>query len=355
MKARARELSFDKIKEILQEAASLGCLTVRFTGGEPLLREDFEEIYLFARKLGIKVIIFTNATLISPSLAQLFARIPPLELIEISVYGMKKESYEAVTRLSGSYNAARRGMNLLLENGVPFVVKSAILTPNKEEMEAFESWAAKIPWMNEPPAYSFFLDLRCRRDSEKKNRLIKQLRLTPQKGLEILLRRKAEYLQEMKWYCAKFTSPPGNSLLSCGAGSGNGCVDAYGCFQLCLLLRHPETVYDLKLGTLKEGLLNFFPKVKDKKATNPDYLVRCARCFLKGLCDQCPAKSWMEHGTLETPVDYLCEIAHVQGRYLGLLGKDEIAWEVTDWKKRIRQFSGIEPLSGNEDVRTVRY
>ena len=51
---KARELSAEKIKAILSEAASLGCLTVRFTGGEPLLRNDFQEIYLFARRLGLE-------------------------------------------------------------------------------------------------------------------------------------------------------------------------------------------------------------------------------------------------------------------------------------------------------------
>jgi hypothetical protein len=48
----------------------------------------------------------------------------------------------------------------------------------------------------------------------------------------------------------------------------------------------------------------------------------------------------MEHGTLDTPVAYLCEIAHVQAAYLGLLEQSEKAWQITDWEKRIREFSG---------------
>ncbi len=63
--ARKRKLSTDDIRNILKEAASLGCLTARFTGGEPLLREDFEELYVFARKQGLKVMLFTNTTLIT--------------------------------------------------------------------------------------------------------------------------------------------------------------------------------------------------------------------------------------------------------------------------------------------------
>ena len=81
---------------------------------------------------------------------------------------------------------------------------------------------------------------------------------------------------------------------------------------------------------------NFFPDFRTIEATNPDYLERCARCFLKGLCEQCPAKSWSEHGTLDTPVEYLCQIAHVRARDLGLLSEGENAWDVMDWQARIK-------------------
>jgi len=336
--AKERELSTSAIKGILKEAASLGCLSVRFTGGEPLLRDDFEEIYLYARKTGLKVLLFTNATLITPSVAELLSRIPPLEKIEITVYGMKKLSYEAITRTPGSFEAAWRGINLLLGKKVPFVVKSALLRPNKEEVEEFETWASTIPWMDDPPPYSIFFDLHFRRD-EKKNETIRNIRPAPQEGVNFLARRKTSYLKEMKKFCSRFMGPTGDKLFSCGAGMGGACVDAYGMIQLCMGVRHPDTVYDLRKGSLKEALTQFFPEVRKIKAINRDYLKRCAHCFLKGLCEQCPARSWAEHGTLDTPVDYYCEIAHTEARVLGLLGKDEKAWEVIDWKERIKNLS----------------
>lgn len=339
--AKKKELPTQKIKDILKEAASLGCIKVRFTGGEPLLREDFEELYVFTRRLGIKVTLFTNATLITPRLAELFSRIPPREKIGVSVYGMKKDSYEAITRMHGSFEAAWRGINLLLEKKIPFVVKSALLPQNKDEMDKFESWAATIPGMDKPPGYSMFFDLRCRRNGEK-SRAIRDLRVSAQEGVRILTRRKEEYIKEIKEFCSKFTRPPGEKLFSCGAGCGSGCVDAYGKFQLCMPLKRPDTVYDLTKGNLKDALENFFPKIREITAMNPQYLARCARCFLKGLCEQCPGKSWMEHGTLDTPVEYLCEIAHAQARFLGLLAEGEKAWEVESWQERIREFAGQE-------------
>jgi len=337
MDAKNKELSGEEIKNILKEAKALGCINVKFTGGEPLLREDFAELYLFARRLGLRVSIFTNAILITPKLADLFVREVPLEGIEITVYGMKKRSYEAVTRTAGSFEAAWRGINLLLEKRVPFVVKTALLPPNKEEIIEFEKWAATIPWMIKPPSYALFFDLRCRREEEK-NEGIRRLRLSAAEGLKVLTRRKDNYIKEMKGFCAKFVHPPGEKLFSCGSGLGSGCVDAYGVFQPCLMLRHPDCLYNLKTGSLKDAKEKFFPKMREKKANNPDYLKRCANCFLKGLCEQCPAKSWAEHGTLDTPVEYLCEIAHTQARFLGLIRENEKAWEIKNWKKRISNF-----------------
>lgn len=333
-RARARELGTAEISEILAAAAALGALSVRFTGGEPLLRDDFVDLYLTARRLGLKVLLFTNARLITRELAELFARIPPLEKIEITVYGMRRESYEAVSRAPGSYDEFRRGVGLLLDKQVPLVVKGALLPPNRREMEAFEAWAATLPAMDKPPTYAMFFDLRCRRDSPAKNRLIRRLRLSPAEGVA-MVKRDRKYRQGMREFCAKFMGPPGDRLFSCGAGHGV-CVDAYGLAQPCLLLRHPDTVYDLKRGSLKEALAEVFPRLRaETRAANPDYLARCARCFLKGLCEQCPAKSWSEHGTLDTPVEYLCRVAHAQALDLGLLREGEPAWEVQDYKERI--------------------
>jgi len=345
--AQEKELSTQEVMEILKEAVSLGCMTVRFTGGEPLLRDDFKEIYVFARKIGLRVIIFTNATLISPEHAELFSSIPPLEKIEVSVYGMKKSSYEQVTRNPGSFELAFRGIKLLLENNIAFIVKSAILPPNKNEIDDFEKWALTIPWMDNLPSYSMFFDLRLRREEEK-NIIIRKLRLKPEDGLSILLREKEKYLKSMKEFCSKFLSPPTKELFSCGAGVKGGCVDAYGYFYPCLSCKHPQLAYDLKNGCLEDALKKFFPKIRQFVAKNSDYLSRCARCFLKGMCQQCPAKSWSEDGSLDTPVEYYCQIAHTEARFLGLIKNDEVGWKIKDWQKRVAEILGNERRSNNE-------
>jgi radical SAM protein with 4Fe4S-binding SPASM domain len=253
---------------------------------------------------------------------------------------MRPESYEAVTQVQGSFAQFRRGVDLLLERSVPFIVKSALLPPNRGEMDEFEAWAAAIPWMNKPPQYAMFFDLRNRRDDDGKDRSIKSLRVAPDDGLQVLKRNGERYCEETGELCRRFMRPPGDRLFDCGAGHG-GCVDAYGGFRPCMGLHAPEWIYDLLHGSLRIALENFFPRLRETRAANPEYLARCARCFLKGLCEQCPAKSWTESGSLDMPVEYLCRVAHAQARDLGLIGLDERAWEVVDLSARFKHLATL--------------
>jgi len=331
--ARRRESTAAEIKNILSEAASLGCLSVRFTGGEPLLREDFEEIYMAARKLGLRTRIFTNATLITPRLAAALKKVPPLEKMEVSVYGMTSEASERVTGNPGSYEKSRRGIGLLLGHGIPFVVKGVVLPDTKDEMDRFEAWARELPGADGPPSYAVLFDLRSRRDDEAKNGRIRELRIGPGEYLNLESRLRKSHAAELGGFVTRFAGTSGDRLFGCLADTGS--MDAYGRFQVCLLLRHPETVFDLKKGSLRNAVEEFLPRVREMRASDPAYLGRCGRCFLKALCLQCPARSWAEHGTIDTPVEYFCAITHAQAVSIGVIREGEKAWAVADWRARV--------------------
>jgi radical SAM protein with 4Fe4S-binding SPASM domain len=330
--ARSREMDTPFIREIVTQAADLGCLMVRFTGGEPLLREDFADLYLFTRRLGMQVILFTNGRSITPEIADLFRRYPPGRPVEISVYGMHPATYDAASGMKGAFLEFRRGVELLRKNGVRVVLKSCILPHNRVDMAEFEGWLGELHFEDPRPRYAMNYDLRSRRDDPGKSARIARLRVSPEETVRVLAA-SPRYIPEMRDFCGKFIGPPGDRLFACGAGHG-ACVDAYGRAQMCLSLRDPETVVDLRETTLKSALEDTFPRFCEMKATNPEYLARCARCFLKGLCEQCPAKSWMEHGTLDTPVEYLCGVAHAQAEYVGLINAGEKGWEVGNWRER---------------------
>ena len=332
-----KELTTEELKDIITKAANIGVMSIRFTGGEPLLRKDFKEIYLFTKRLGIKVILFTNATLIDKELVELFKKYPPREKIEITLYGLSKEKYEKISRKPGTYEKAMNGINLLLNADIPFIIKSVYITGKQEEIKEFEEFSKLIPYMDHDPGFSMNFDLRARRDSKQKNDFIKSLRTSPEDTIKIISRKKQEYRKGMKEFAAKFMGPGGDIIFTCGCGKG-GSIDAYGFLQPCLLMRHPDTIYDLKNGTFEDAFQSFYKDLRKLKSTNPEYLKKCAKCFLNGLCERCSAKSWMEHGKLDTPVDYYCKIAHAQAELLGLIEKGEKAWEVENYKERIEKF-----------------
>ena len=347
---KSREMSTSFIKNIINEAALLGCLSLRFTGGEPLLRKDYQELYEYTRKKGIQVILFTNATLIDEDLCKLFERIPPGKPIEVTCYGIHNDSYDEIAGRHGAFIEFLNGINLLLKSKIPFIVKQSLFPQNINEITEFEAFAAELTSMKNKPEYSINFDLRTRKDYSEKNLMIKSLRFSPEKTLDFLTRDPDQYIKLMKQFAKKLMYPLGKKLFHCNAGSRSCSVDAYGNSQMCLLLRHPKTIYSLfpedhflknpssKMSPLEYALKVFFPIVRDLEAKNYDYLKRCAKCFLRNLCDQCPAKSWEEFGQLDVPVEYYCQVAHIQARFLGLLSNNEYAWQVENWRERVNKF-----------------
>jgi MoaA/NifB/PqqE/SkfB family radical SAM enzyme len=75
--ARAQELGAAEIMDIARQAVDMGALWCLITGGEPLLRHDFAEIYTGLKRMGLLVSVFTNATLISHEHIRLFQTYPP--------------------------------------------------------------------------------------------------------------------------------------------------------------------------------------------------------------------------------------------------------------------------------------
>jgi radical SAM protein with 4Fe4S-binding SPASM domain len=328
-----REMSTDMIKETLSEAASLGKLRLLITGGEPMLRPDFSEIYLHARELGYVVQLFTNGTLITPQIADMFARVPPLGAIEISVYGMSPGSYGGVTGVPACHAALQRGLNLLLERDVRFLVRMQVLPPNRHEVEEFLAWARTIPGMENRPALGSMYKYRGRRDNPEKNTVIDDLRPDADEALAMMQERKEVYDRSLRQFCEKFLGVTGDRLFPCGAGLG-GAIDPYGRLQPCLSLRKPDLCVDLHDHSITEALNEHFLQLREMRAENPAYLQRCAKCFLRSMCDMCPGSSWAENGTLDTPIDYYCSVAHRQALDLGLISEGEKAWEIEDWESR---------------------
>ena len=125
-----QELSTVELLRIMEELAEAGCLELCLTGGEPLARADFFQIYERAIQLGFLVTLFTNGTLITESIADQLAALPP-HRVEISLHGITETTFERVTLGRGSFQRCRQAIAWLTERRIPLTLKSTALTLNR--------------------------------------------------------------------------------------------------------------------------------------------------------------------------------------------------------------------------------
>ena len=315
-RAKEKELSLDEIKNIADQAVSLGALWCLITGGEPLLREDFFDIYLYLKKKGLLVSVFTNAALITEKHIKFFKRYPPRD-IEVTVYGATKETHEKVTRNPGSFDAFINGLDLLLKNKIKVRLKAMALRSNLHELTAISQFCRQRTkdYFRFDPFLHFRFDGDARRNEE-----IRSERLLPEEIVTIE-KNDPERFRALEKSCDKlinadFAHINCDHLFHCGAGNGSFTVSYDGFFRLCSSLWHPDCVYDLKKGALLEAWRDFVLQVRDKRSKREDFLKKCRVCPIINLCIWCPAHSHLETGELDKPVDYFCEVAHARAEWL---------------------------------------
>jgi radical SAM protein with 4Fe4S-binding SPASM domain len=330
--ARAAELTTDEVLLLGREAADLGALWCLLTGGEPLLRDDFEQVYLGLKRLGLLVSVFTNAALVTPAHVELFGRYPPRDL-EVTVYGATRATYEAVTRRPGSFAAFRRGLGLLLDAGLPVRLKAMALRSNLHELDEIAGFCRA----RTKDFYRFdpFLHLRCDGD-EVRNEEIRAERLTPEEVVAVE-GADAERIAALHRGCRDGTLmwPETeevcefglDQLFHCGAGEGSFTVGPDGFFRLCSSLCHPDAVLGLRSaraipgtlrpGALREAWVDWVPHVRGRRGRDPEFLEKCARCNIVNLCAWCPAHAALETGRLDAWVERFCDVAHARAAALG--------------------------------------
>ena len=312
--AQNSELSHQEWCHVLDQIVDEGCLWLLLTGGEPFIRPDFLDIYTYAKKKGLLITLFTNGTTVTPRIADYLAEWRPF-VVEITLYGRTQEIYERVTGIPGSYARCMKGIELLLERKVPLKLKSAILTLNQHEVWDMKAFAEGLG-----VEFRFDPVLNVRLDGSHQPTAF---RISPQEIVDFDLADQKR-MKEWREFCEKFWGPPPKPeyLYQCGAGISTFHIDPFGKLSVCEMSRVPS--YDLRQGTFHEGWYDFMPQVLAQKWSQN---TPCKTCDLISLCGQCPGWAQMENGNQETPVEYLCQIAHLRARELGLKTKDPSSGE----------------------------
>jgi radical SAM protein with 4Fe4S-binding SPASM domain len=288
------ELGTSQILSLLEELSDAGCLFLLLTGGEPLLRPDFADIYTRAKERGMLLSVFSNGTMISDEIAGLFSELPPYS-VEISVYGASEETYNKITGSGDAFERCMDGIRKLAANGVCVKLKAMLMTMNSHEFKEIEGIASDA-------GLKFRLDAalfpRLDRDSGPTG-----LRVGPEEATSVEFQDQARALNLRDYYLRTKGAPASDSLYVCGAGLTSFHIDAYGRLKPCLLLE--DFGQDVSGGGFLDAWNGAIAELREKKL---DEGHECSSCDRKSLCNYCPAFFHLENGSEKSSSDYLCSI-----------------------------------------------
>ncbi|MFB6073970.1 MAG: TIGR04347 family pseudo-SAM/SPASM protein [Haloarculaceae archaeon] len=127
------ELTTAEGKALLDDLADYGVPVVLFSGGEPLVRDDLEELIAYATDRGLRAVLSTNGTLITEARARSL-RDAGLSYAGVSVDGLPERN-DAFRGREGAFDAAVRGIEQCLDAGLKTGLRYTITQHNAPDLE----------------------------------------------------------------------------------------------------------------------------------------------------------------------------------------------------------------------------
>jgi SynChlorMet cassette radical SAM/SPASM protein ScmF len=137
-------LDYDLFALAIEEGLPLGLSSIKLTGGEPLLHPDFIRFVDLIREKELGLVIETNGTLMTASLAHYLKEKSTLRHISISLDGATPETHDPFRGVKGSFEKAVQGIHYLVEAGYHPQVIMSVHDGNVDEIEALVQLAENL-------------------------------------------------------------------------------------------------------------------------------------------------------------------------------------------------------------------
>ena len=309
--AAGKELTAAQWLELAREARDRGMIFALLTGGEPLMRRDFFEIYKGMKELGLLISINTNGSMLQGEILEKFLADPPARF-NISLYGGTNETYRNMCGVP-AYDRVKESIRVLRKAGVDVSLNLSITPYNRQDLEQIHADAVELDVNVRSSSYMY--------PPVRVNGEVYGCanRLTPTESAECHVQwdrirfteeqflRRAESLIALREVEQEGCPVEADEGITCRAGSTGFWITWDGKMTPCGMMTTPV------VHPLRDGFGAAWDELRARTAAlrMPG---ACSGCDHRDICGVCAAVCFTETGRFDGVPTYICEKAREQVR-----------------------------------------
>ena len=295
--------------QMAEQARDAGTIALLLTGGEVMLRPDFCEIYESIAQMGFLLTVYTNATMVTDKIMNLFRKYPPHK-IGVTMYGASNRTYEKMCGCPDGYDRFVEGVGKLSTLPSAFDMRTTIIKDNLADLHVMREFTKRE--FNQTLTISRFVTDTVRGGIA----CPKKCRLNPEQNVELTQPWLVYYYQQVK--NGQMDIPTDKEKLvmkrsplqregyylfeNCEAGINQYVITWNGQMYACELLNKGYTV------PFKDGFLKAWEELPVKYPLGKN-VEKCIKCKYAALCESCPAQRLAETGEWFGVPKYACNEA----------------------------------------------
>ncbi|HHV15705.1 MAG TPA: putative heme d1 biosynthesis radical SAM protein NirJ2 [Gelria sp.] len=291
------ELDTDQAKKLIREIKKAGFRIMIFSGGEPLMRPDIYELGVYATKQGLRPVLGTNGSLITPEVAGALKE-AGFMAAGVSLDSLDAKKNNTFRKLDQAFELTLAGMENLKAVGLPFQVHTTVMDWNVEELESITDFAVQIGAMGHhifflvPTGRAVNIEEEALRVAEYEKTIARVMEKQKQVKIEIKPTCAPQFMRvaDKKGIPVRFSR-------GCLAGISYCIISPRGDVQPCAYM-------DIRLGNVKEQAFDeiWHENAMLQELRSTDYKGKCGICDYKELCGGCRARAYYYSGG-----DYMAE------------------------------------------------
>lgn len=305
------ELTAQQWLQIAKEARDRGMVFALLTGGEPLMRKDFFEIYSGMKEMGILLSINSNGSMLRGEILERFLADPPSRF-NISLYGGSNATYQ---NMCGRpvYDQVKENIRALRKAGVDVSLNLSITPYNRQDLQQIYADAVELD-VNVKASSYMYPSIRVNGENYGcGNRLSAEEAAKCSVDWDVIRFTEDEFRQRGENMAKLVADTPDGCPMEegegvrCRAGSTSFWMTWDGRMLPCGMMTEPvvrplEIGFDAAWQQLREATA----KIHTPK--------ECTGCSYKDVCGVCAAVCYTETGRFDGVPTYICRKTKEQVR-----------------------------------------